>query len=198
MGTRERILDALVAADDRILAPLPPSYAGPRKFRHPQKIFEQFLKAIHGELTIAGNRAELGDALEKYFSTESILNCLDRSQAADLPNRTRGDKDFAGLDAVIVEAKFAVAENGALWVEGIGPDRPALFLAERFIAILRASDLVSDMHEAYARIDLRSLNYGCFFAGPSKTADIEQKLVIGAHGARKLHVFLYDDKEPNQ
>ncbi len=46
------------------------------------------------------------------------------------------------------------------------------------------------MHEAYERIDLLQTGFGLFLAGPSKTADIEQSLVIGAHGARSLTVFL--------
>lgn len=45
------------------------------------------------------------------------------------------------------------------------------------------------MHEAYKRLDISQIGFGVFLAGPSKTADIEQSLVIGAHGARSLVVF---------
>jgi L-lactate dehydrogenase complex protein LldG len=46
------------------------------------------------------------------------------------------------------------------------------------------------MHQAYERLQGREYNFGVFIAGPSKTADIEQSLVLGAHGARTMTVFL--------
>ena len=46
------------------------------------------------------------------------------------------------------------------------------------------------MHQAYQQIDTGKEGFGVFIAGPSKTADIEQSLVIGAHGARSLIVYI--------
>ena len=48
------------------------------------------------------------------------------------------------------------------------------------------------MHQAYERLQLGEAEFGAFIAGPSKTADIEQSLVIGAHGPRSLTVFCID------
>jgi L-lactate dehydrogenase complex protein LldG len=65
------------------------------------------------------------------------------------------------------------------------------FICQHLVICIRATDLVPNMHEAYDRI--REMEgYGLFLAGPSKTADIEQSLVIGAHGARSLVVYVVE------
>ena len=48
------------------------------------------------------------------------------------------------------------------------------------------------MHEAYENIDFTNAGYGAFVSGPSKTADIEQALVIGAHGPKSGYVIFID------
>ena len=105
----------------------------------------------------------------------------------------RGGHDYQDVDLVVVEGAFGVAENGAIWIPGGQVGHPAaLVLSQHLAIVLKASDLVDNMHQAYQRIraggDLPQ--YGVFVSGPSKTADIEQSLVIGAHGARSLTVFL--------
>jgi L-lactate dehydrogenase complex protein LldG len=49
------------------------------------------------------------------------------------------------------------------------------------------------MHEAYEQIGNSDYGFGTFIAGPSKTADIEQSLVLGAHGAMTMTVFIKID-----
>jgi L-lactate dehydrogenase complex protein LldG len=97
------------------------------------------------------------------------------------------------IDYAILPGQFAVAENAAVWVtdEDV-PHRAIYFIAQHVALVVPAAAIVHNMHEAYERIGAFRAGFGCFISGPSKTADIEQSLVIGAHGARSLTVFLVD------
>jgi L-lactate dehydrogenase complex protein LldG len=95
----------------------------------------------------------------------------------------------AALELAVLAGAFAVAENGAVWVEASGWPHPGIHvLPEHLVLVVPGDACVPTLHEAYERIDLRAPGFGVFLAGPSKTADIEQALVIGAHGARSLAV----------
>jgi L-lactate dehydrogenase complex protein LldG len=95
------------------------------------------------------------------------------------------------VDFALLPGQVAVAENGAVWIATDDVlQRTLYFLAQHIALVVPAANVVSNLHEAYARIDATAYRFGTFLSGPSKTADIEQSLVIGAHGARSLTVFL--------
>jgi len=100
-------------------------------------------------------------------------------------------KDLHPLDLAIIRGEFGVAENGAIWVNvGDLSDRTIPFLCENLVVLLDSQTIVSDMHEAYQKTDSLDYSYGVFITGPSKTADIEQTLVVGAQGPRKMLVLI--------
>jgi L-lactate dehydrogenase complex protein LldG len=100
--------------------------------------------------------------------------------------------ELADLDVAAIPGELGVAENGAVWVKGesLGPHRAVFVIPEHLVLVVRAADVVNDLQEAYRRLTLPRPGYGLFISGPSKTADIEQSLVIGAHGARSCAVFV--------
>jgi L-lactate dehydrogenase complex protein LldG len=102
-----------------------------------------------------------------------------------------------GRDAVgVSHATAGVAETGTLVLLS-GPDNPTTvnFLPETHIAILAAADIVGDyetvwqtLRERFGKGRLpRTVN---MITGPSRSADIEQTLLLGAHGPRKLHIIV--------
>ena len=106
------------------------------------------------------------------------------------PSQVADPHDLAGLDLCVLPAELGVAENGAVWIDGKRLPHQALFVIPEHLAlVVEARSLVPDMHQAYARAGVGG-GFGLFLSGPSKTADIEQSLVIGAHGARSCVVLL--------
>ena len=101
----------------------------------------------------------------------------------------RGD-DLVGITG----AYCAIAETGTLMLLS-GPDTPAAtsLLPETHVAVVRADRLVGTMEEAWqlARAERGALPRAVnFVSGPSRTADIEQTLTLGAHGPYRVHVVL--------
>ena len=99
--------------------------------------------------------------------------------------------DLANIDLAILSVHFGVAENGAVWLQEPRLNHRVLpFLTQHLALVLPTSQIVHNMHEAYERMSFSEPTFGVFVSGPSKTADIEQSLVIGAHGARSLTILL--------
>jgi hypothetical protein len=102
---------------------------------------------------------------------------------------------FADVSVAIACGRIAVAENGAV---GIAPDdaphRALLYLAQRLVLLVPADAVVPQMHAATIEARASCARGLCFtwMAGPSKTADIERNLVVGAHGPRALCVIGFD------
>jgi L-lactate dehydrogenase complex protein LldG len=103
----------------------------------------------------------------------------------------------AGDDTVgISHAAAAVAESGTL-VLASGPDNPTTlnFLPETHVVVLTAGDIVGDFEAAFAKLRAR---YGKgalprtvnLITGPSRSGDIQQTLILGAHGPRRLHIVV--------
>ena len=108
---------------------------------------------------------------------------------------------WAGVGLGILVGELAVAENGAVLLSSRNlPERALAFLAQRLLVLVPRSALIGDFISAQAR--LAEIAHGhhdhhlTWMSGPSKTADIEQCLVIGAHGARALTVAVGDGPAP--
>ncbi len=107
-----------------------------------------------------------------------------RPDALDAPHLLNG------TDMAVVRGEIGVAENGCVWIPQNVKYSALYFIAEYIVIVLDRNNIVNTMHEAYARIGSDEYGFGVFISGPSKTADIEQALVVGAHGARGLTVIL--------
>jgi L-lactate dehydrogenase complex protein LldG len=103
-----------------------------------------------------------------------------------------------GSDAVSVQHGFAgIAETGTLMLPS-SPERPVTLnvLAETEIVVLRQAAIVGAYEEAWDRLrtEIGAMPRNVMFVtGPSRSADIEQALELGAHGPRRLHIVMVAD-----
>lgn len=190
MSARETILKA-VAMNKPELTELPDMDLT-LTIKYP-KLIEQFtdmVEASGGKAYYENSGQQLlNDITEVKAEGKFMINLLENSNAEEWVNLKASDLE--ALDTCYLRAELGVAENGAMWIsEKQMANRLLPFICQHLVIVLNSGDLVNNMHEAYRQIDAAANGFGVFIAGPSKTADIEQNLVIGAHGARSLRVYL--------
>ncbi len=99
--------------------------------------------------------------------------------------------DLDDVDVGVVQAVFAVAETGSVWLTDVEFGVSALgFLAQHLVVLLDPASVVGNLHHAYRERKQFDARYGVFMTGPSATADIEGILIHGAQGIRTLTVVL--------
>nr|WP_314895708.1 LUD domain-containing protein [uncultured Flavobacterium sp.] len=157
--------------------------------------YKAVLQGIGGDFVeVSTYEAIIAFVKKKYAVEKRMITTI--PELAEIATTDWFNDDPHTLENValtLVKAHFGVAENSALWVtDDILGQRVSTFIPQYLAIVVYKKDIVATMHQAYDRIGNQEYGFGTFIAGPSKTADIEQSLVLGAHGARGLMVFLMD------
>jgi L-lactate dehydrogenase complex protein LldG len=191
-GIERNSVDGYIASHPR--GPRPGTTADP------VSRFRSMAEASQSTTETAFRESDLPGAIAKYLESLNLprSGCVWPALAhmdwasAGLEFSPRGAND---QDAVGVTGAFAaLAETGTLMLVS-GPQTPATvsLLPETHIAIVPSSRIVSCMEDAWdlSRRELgrlpRAVN---FISGPSRTADIEQQMVLGAHGPYRVHIIV--------
>ena len=157
--------------------------------------YKTVLKNIGGDPVEVTNYAEIIAYIKANYNLQKrlITTLPELAELASLDWTNDDPHSLQDVELNVIKAHFGVAENSALWVtDDVLGQRVSPFIAQYLAIIVHKKDIIATMHQAYDRIGNQEYGFGTFIAGPSKTADIEQSLVLGAHGARGLIVFLLD------
>jgi len=187
---RDKILQT-IRENKAKTAPLPKPFGSPTEKQDSGLInrFKEMLQQVGGGCFEVNGAEELHAFVGEHFpgATDFRKEETWKEFPPDCPK-----EKLAQLKTVMLEGQFGVAENAAIWLDETRfPNRLIPFIAEELIVCLYSKQIVQDMHEAYSKSGKNTTGFGVFISGPSKTADIEQNLVFGAHGAKKYSVIFY-------
>jgi L-lactate dehydrogenase complex protein LldG len=192
MDSREKILQQVQKSQ-------PPSSALPELNPRLSQSYESLQKFVRSLGNIGGTAIEatswkeIDSQIRDRFSPPArCISLIPELGSQDINGDLEKDpRMLENVSVAILAGHFAVAENGAVWIteEKMG-DRVLPFICEHLVLVVDASAVHESMQDAYELLDSSDHSFGTFIAGPSKTADIEQSLVLGAHGPKTLTVFL--------
>ena len=168
-------------------------------------LFISEAQAVDTTIARVANAADVPGAVADFLSSQNLparlvmtpdpkLDAIpwDARPMLELRRGIAEDSDAAGITGAFA----AIAETGTLMLIS-GAETPTRnnFLPDTHIVVLRASEVVACYEDGWDRLRAagampRTVN---FITGPSRTGDIEQRMVLGAHGPRRLHIVLIDD-----
>ena len=161
------------------------------KFEDKFQTFATMIESVGGKALVI-EKNKLDETIKNLYPDEKqIASDVDFCSIGNFDaNSCEDAHDLKDIDVAVVKGNFAVAENGAIWMKNENNRHRALyFIAQNIVIVIDEKEILNNMHEAYQRINFENSGYGVFISGPSKTADIEQSLVIGAHGPKSGYVI---------
>lgn len=191
MSSREQILNT-IRANRPAPVELPDIHA--QTFVHyddPHQQFSTLVETLGGCAVYVNEGQSVMDAVKAHWPDAGqgrVVNLLEDShgEQSQAPSQAQSQlpHDHQNVDIAIVAGQLAVAENASVWVSNANLDcRSLYFLCQRLVMVVPRDRMVHTMRDAYAQIKIEERGFGSFIAGSSRTADIEQSLVMGAHGA---------------
>ena len=162
------------------------------KYPDPLVQFISMTQNVGGKVYELEPGQDINDVIRELYpdAKEIASNLPEVTIATRNPDTCGSPQALNGTDVGIIRGMFGVAENACVWIPQQMVEKAVCFISENLIILLKKSEIVNNMHEAYKRIQFNDYGYGTFISGPSKTADIAQVLVMGAQAARSATIVL--------
>ena len=156
--------------------------------------FISMTEMVGGKVVKVEPGKDINEIIKELYpdAKEIASNLPEVTIATRNPDTIGSPQALNGTDVGVIKGVFGVAENACVWVPQTMVEKAVCFISENLVILLKKSEIVNNMHEAYKRIcfDEKYDGYGTFISGPSKTADIAQVLVMGAQAARSATILL--------
>ena len=204
-STRDAELRDRVAMHRRNLVP---ARAGALDERGRVDLFVAMAEEVQATVTKVGPFAEVPEAVARYLAAENLPAELVMAPDPSLETipwyawpllRIRRGRAQTEDRVSLTPCHAAIAETGTLMLISTAQTPTTLnFLPETHIVMVRHDQVVATYEDGWDRLRTagtpgmlpRTVN---FITGPSRTADIEQHIELGAHGPRRLHIILVED-----
>lgn len=157
-----------------------------------KKAFIESSKAVGSNVVELATGADVNEIIRDIYPEAKVIASSVEGIKADInPDAIVNASELDGTDVGVIRGMVGVAENGCVWIPQAMKERAVCFISESLVILLDKDKLVNNMHEAYKAIKMpEEYGYGTFISGPSKTADIEQALVMGAQAAKQVTIIL--------
>ncbi len=155
--------------------------------------FVKMTETVGGKVLEARKTDDLNQIIRNLYPEARVFasNLPFINIAQKNPDTVSAADELNGTDVGIVQGTVGVAENACVWIPQTMKEKAVCFISEYLVIVLDRQNIVDNMHQAYSRIKMDpAYNFGTFISGPSKTADIEQALVMGAQAARGVTVLI--------
>lgn len=194
MNSRDKILNTIAGNQPELVALPTIDLDQVIRYENNYTQFKTVLEGIGGKVELISDIAVLQQQfIEEKGKGQLVINTISEIGTVDELALKLSVEELEKLEKVYISGTLGVAENGAVWLyENSMGNRLLPFICQNLVLVINKKDIVATLHHAYQRIDVAKEGFGVFIAGPSKTADIEQSLVIGAHGARTATIYVIE------